>query len=131
MQNWKYVKKIMNPDSIQKYGELYSFRFDNDTETFLLTHNNGRPSLNEVQNHDELVFDKLLSFNKDDIENVFKTRESLRGLLRPTLMPIGADPFGNYFCIDQDSGAIVFWEHESTNETKIAESLLQLMDLLQ
>ena len=57
----------------------------------------------------ERVFGSVLSFNKDDDDNVFRY---LKRFIPNNLLPFGLDPFGNIFCIDLKSGDVQFWNHE-------------------
>ena len=63
-------------------------------------------------NSDEKVFGAVLSFNKNeqDIDSVFTALEVVKD---KKIIPFAIDPFGNYICLDVNSGVVVFWNHET------------------
>ena len=117
---WKYVKKNICSDDIAEFEELAFIEIPDNLRDFILEHNNGRPTKNSfnTKRSNGRVFDKLLSFNKDDKENVFSIYSILSNVLPTNLVAIAADPFGNFICLDKGNDLkVVFWQHEtSTSE---------------
>ena len=133
MNTWKYVKANIDAKNIRQFEEVIGFSLPLPVAEFILAHNNGRPRLNAVDmpSGEERIFEKLLSFNEDDVENVFSTYENLRADLKPELIAIALDPFGNYFCIDTKNDCQVeFWMQESGAVEHTGKKLLALMDAL-
>ena len=94
----------------------------------LLEYNNGRPdkTLFQVAGK-ERVFKKLLSYNKEDRENIYPYIDILRNE-NAKLFPIASDPAGNFICLYE--GNIVFWEHETAKKQYICDTMTELIELL-
>lgn len=125
--NWKYVKTT-SLDKIQAVEKEYGISLPQDLISLLLESNNGRPekSLFQVIGI-ERVFKKLLSYNKEDRENIYPYIEILRNE-DSKLFPIASDPSGNFICLYE--GNIVFWEHESGKKQYICDTITDLLTLL-
>ena len=125
--NWKYVKAT-SLDKIQAVEKEYDVSLPNDLINLLLESNNGRPekSLFQVVGT-ERVFKKLLSYNKEDRENIYPYIEILKNEDKK-LFPIASDPFGNFICLFE--GKIVFWEHETARKQYICDTITEFINLL-
>ena len=60
--------------------------------------------------NNEKMFGAVLSFNKDDIDTVYTALEVVEDR---NLLPFGIDPFGNYICLNLDSGEVEFYDYET------------------
>jgi hypothetical protein len=130
---WKYIKTNITDDDLNAYETLVGLHFSQALRDFLLAHNNGRPVLKgfDTAVSQGRVFDKLLSFNRSDTENVFTTYDSLRGELPAELVPLVADPFGNYLCLTRSQkDHLVFWEAETREAEAIGKNLIALVSEL-
>lgn len=131
--DWNYIKTNITNDDLSAYETLVGLHFSQELRDFLLAHNNGRPLLKgfDTAVSQGRVFDKLLSFNRGDTENVFTTYDSLKGELPADLAPIIADPFGNYLCLVRShKNYMVFWEAETGNVESIDNDLFGLISKL-
>jgi len=115
MEKWKYVKDT-NLTKIKEAEKNLSYEFPNEFVEFVLINNGGTPNNNVfyICDGSQKLFGKLLSFNKDDKENVFISFDSK---YKNDLIPIANDVFGNLICFDRKDNSLVFWEHE-TDECK-------------
>ncbi|GGZ99519.1 hypothetical protein DC083_08980 [Ignatzschineria ureiclastica] len=130
---WKYIKNNVDVSNIKNFEKLTSYILDEKLIPFILSHNNGRPIKNELMEEKsgkEFIFDKLLSFNEDDVENVFTTYKSLQGSIDENLIPLAIDPSGNYFCLARNSKNVIFYWHETGLEYDLNLPLLSLIDKL-
>ena len=125
--NWRYVKPT-TLDKIQFVEKKYSIKLPHDLVNLILEYNNGRPekSLFLVAGK-ERVFKKLLSYNKEDRENIYPYIDVLT-MVKPNLYPIASDPSGNFICLYD--GKIVFWEHEASKIQFICETMSELVEML-
>ena len=91
--------------------------------------NNGSPSKRHFfydNNKNEDIFKTLLSYNPDDVENVYSALAALHG--NPSLYPFGNDPAGNFICLD--GSKVVLWEHETHRVIPISDSIKSFFDEL-
>ena len=126
---WKYVKPTTK-EKINSVLEESPIKLPSELQELILSNNNGRPSLNifdtEVsQGH---VFKKLLSFNQEDLENIYDAIEALKAE-KNYLFPFASDPAGNFICVDA-SGTIVYWQHETSSVEKIASTTSKFLGKL-
>lgn len=116
MIEWKYVKNNVKKSDFQQFESVSNFSLPESLYEIILSHNNGRPKPNQfdTEKYKGRIFDKLLSFNFDDKENVFLVFDSFKNELPKNLIAVAIDPFGNLICIDkEDEFRVAFWEHET------------------
>lgn len=87
-------------------------------------YNGGRPELNlfDTEFTKERAMKSLLSFNQEDRETVWKIIEWNKEELRNRFAPFAIDNFGNLICFDKLNDNVVFLEHETLRQEKIADS---------
>ena len=125
--NWKYVKPT-TIEKIQYVEKNCSIKLPQDLKDLILQYNNGRPECSSFNiNGKEHVFKKLLSYNKEDIENIYPYIDILRKESKD-LFPIASDPAGNFICLSE--GRIVYWEHELRKKTFICNTISELINSL-
>lgn len=120
MTEWRYIKHNISQSDIEAFENLSGIQLSEDIEAFLLAHNNGRPRPNQFDTNETQgrLFDKLLSFNLNDVENIFTAYEQLKSRLPSHLVALAMDPFGNYVCLDKENLNVVFWLHETGDQEK-------------
>ena len=125
--NWKYIKPT-SLEKIQAVEKEYGISLPQDLINILLECNNGRPekSLFKVAGI-ERVFKKILSYNREDKENVYLFIDLIKKE-DSALFPIAIDPAGNFICLY--NGTIAFWEHESGNKRYICDTISELIEQL-
>ncbi|HFS0969471.1 TPA: SMI1/KNR4 family protein [Pseudomonas aeruginosa] len=132
MTEWRYIKHNISQADIEAFEELASISLPPAMRKFILAHNNGRPRPNRFDTAlaQGRLFDKLLSFNRNDLENVFNTHNTLGTQLPAQLVALGLDPFGNYICLDKHSLNVVFWVHETGTHEATGKPWTQWLDAL-
>ena len=125
---WKYVKPLANVESIAEYEVLTKSSLPEDIKEVVRMYNGGRPSLKyyDLSGEKDKEFKTLLSFNRNDIENVFTfyPLDSANG----KLVPFASDPAGNFFVIKD--GKIYLWLHESDTTVFLSESFSAFLETL-
>ena len=134
MNEWKYIKRNISRDDIGRLEKIAGVEIPQPVVGFIIEHNNGRPIRNTLlmPSGDERIFEKLLSFNEQDVENVFSTLNNHCDDFRDVgLIPVAMDPFGNYFCLNaKNNFRVDFWRHESGSTEVAANDLLTLINNL-
>jgi hypothetical protein len=130
--DWKYVKPLKNPEAVQHFELKNAIRIPDSLKKFILEFNGGRPSLSSFDTdiNKERVFKTLLSYNEDDIENIYKVIDMFKIGNVLKLLPFASDPFGNYICIDFHQNSIVFWNHETEKTEFISEGFNEFIQSL-
>lgn len=129
---WKYIKPLENKLSIKEVEKKYNIQIPNDIETCIIKNNGGRPNLKvyDTEKSKERVFKTLLSYNTEDIENVYKVLEVFKKE-NIELLPIASDPGGNFICSDfKENNKIVLWIHETGKKEYVAESFAKFLTKL-
>lgn len=116
------IWKFATPTTLEKIQEVekeQGIKLPSTLVKTILIGNNGKPSIMEFLsvNGTEHVLNTLLSYNRDDIETVYKAFVHLQGT---DLYPVANDPFGNLICLKGDE--VVFWNHETNEITQVAKS---------
>lgn len=122
---WKRVKALKDIDSIDNFEKNYNLTIPTDIKTLFKNYNGGRPNKRNIQinNNDEVCIKMLLSFNKEDSENIYKVNDYFMKEFNKKVMPIAVEDGGNYFCINLDDESILYWNHESNELIKIESNL--------
>ena len=125
---WRYVKPISSETAISDVEKKKNIMLPADLKEIIKKYNNGRPSLKlfDLGTEKEKEFKKLLSFNKEDVENIFgflNIDTKIQGLL-----PFASDPSGNLICLYQDK--IYYWEHESDSIKYLADTFTDFLNKL-
>lgn len=126
--SWRRTS-VISEDLIVKAENLFGVKLPNDIKKMFLIANNGRPSvcLFDSPSGKEHVLKKLLSFRKEDIENIYKAKAVVEND-DASLFPLANDPFGNLICLKDNK--IVFWHHETGVSEYLANSFADFLSSL-
>lgn len=125
---WKYVKELEDIEAISKFEIDNNIIFPEDLKNYLQKYNGGRPSsrLFDTAKEKEHEFKTLLSFNKADIETIYKNFPI--DSKHEKLIPFASDPAGNYFCLYRN--AIYYWHHERDEAEYLADTFEEFLKKL-
>lgn len=121
---WKRVKTLSDLNSLNKFEKEYRISLPDSLKDFITINNGGRPSLDIIKTETgkEVEIKALLSFNKEDTENIYNVIEYFKKEFNGTIVPIATESSGDYFCIDITTGSIVYWEQETNAITFISKN---------
>lgn len=129
---WDCVKPLKNEKAVDVLEIKYAFKLPDDLKKCIKENNAGVPSpcAFDLGNNKGKIFASLLSFNREDADNVY---DFLGGCETPDKkrlerFPFGIDPAGNLLCVENDK--IVFYYCEREKSYTICESFTELMTLL-
>ena len=130
--NWKYVKKLKNNESIGEFEKEYSFIFPDDYKTCIILYNGGRPEFQvfDTDKQKERTIKSLLSFNKADIETIWKMAEWNKEITKEKYIPFASDNYGNLICFKKEDSSVNFIDHENENIEFIASSFTEFLGKL-
>ncbi|MBR6200371.1 MAG: SMI1/KNR4 family protein [Spirochaetales bacterium] len=125
---WSYITKT-TADKIKNAQTKYGVTLPKDVIKCILENNGGYPSRPyfDTAETKDCVFEKLLSYNEEDADNVYVVADYFREN-NQRLYPIASDPFGNYICISDDG--IVLYRHESNDTEYICQTFSDLLKKL-
>jgi hypothetical protein len=126
---WKYVKPLVNKAAVEEFEIKHNILLPASLKQCVKMNNGGRPDKNtfDTDKSKERVFKTLLSFNENDVENIYTYFPLIRSE-NPTLIPFASDPGGNFICIED--GAVVLLLHETGGTEKAASSYTEFLDKL-
>ena len=129
---WKRVKPLSQSNSLNIFEQDYGITLPHNLKEFIIINNGGRPNLDIIKTPDgnEVEIKALLSFNKEDTENIYKVIDYFKKQFNGKIFPIATEPSGDYFCIDINSNSIVYWKHETNELTFIASDFVEFLDNL-
>lgn len=116
--NWKYVKPLEDVASVRVFLIKNGIKIPENLIEILEKNNGGRPSEKSIitETQREYVFKSLLSYNNDDLENIYSLYSD--SFKDRHLYPLGSDAAGNIICFDYSVNKYVLLNHE-TNEPEI------------
>lgn len=118
---WKYSSPI-EENVIIKVARSHNIILPALLVKTIMKGNNGSPSKNKFYydgGHNEDIFKTLLSYNPNDVENVYSALLALKNF--PNLYPFGNDPAGNLICLK--GKGVVLWKHETDVVIAVSPSL--------
>ena len=120
---WKYVKPLLSSESISDFETVVKYKFPDDFKKCVLENNGGRPDSRtfDTDRTKERELKSFLSFNKDDIESIWKISEWNKSELSDKYVAFAIDNFGNLICFDIKNNNIIFLDHETLNTEKISD----------
>lgn len=126
---WKYVKPT-NAARINEVEKILGFEVPKDLKDLIMQANNGRPEFDcfDTETETGKQFKKLLSYNKEDMENIFSYIDLFKDL---QLIPFADDPAGSFLCLDNNNNnEVIYWDHESGEKIFVANSLTAFLSSL-
>ena len=125
---WKYIKKIKDDKAIEKVEIMNSIRIPIVLRQIIMKYNAGRPNNNifDTLKSKERVLKSLISYNKDDKENIYMYTE----IFDKGLIPFAVTEFGDIICINNKSNEVVLYLHEEDECEKICDNILDFFDKL-
>lgn len=110
---WKFIKKLKDDRNIEEFENVIGKKLPLDYKEFIKNFNGGRPSkklFRTVEGY-EHVMKKFLSYNHEDLENIFLVNEWLIKEFENKYFAIASDPAGNYIVYNEEF-KLDFWNHE-------------------
>lgn len=108
---WILKKTKITEDFINVENQL-NVKFPSDFKEIVLEHNGASPEKMTFDTQITKVAEYLLSFYREDKENIISIYDSIKDRLGSKLIPIMRDPFGNYICfnyITESQSELYFW----------------------
>lgn len=122
---WDFVVPV-DEKVFEEFKKKYDIEVPDDLQKLVLEANAGNPEPNCVtdENGSERVLGAVLSYSDKVRTTVFKALKRIPG---KKYIPFAVDPFGNYFCENLLLGDVVFYDHETDEFVKIADSLDEML----
>lgn len=117
---WKKGTAV-GDDVIEKVEAKYNIILPTEYRNTVRMHNYAYPVPNifDSEVSKEHVFNRLLSFDENDVENIFVFIPFL-GESNGSLFPFGFDPFGNILCLEKEK--VVLWMHDTDKVEFVSNS---------
>ena len=118
---WKYVKPLANADAVKCFLKEHNVVLPQGLVDIIEAYNGGRPSEKDIITADEreYVFKSLLSYNANDLENIYDVYPLFE---KCGLFPIASDAAGNFICYDAKLEVLVLYCHESEDTERIVKA---------
>lgn len=129
---WKYVKPIKDENCIREFEELTGYELPDDFKECIMQNNGGRPDLRafDTDKRKERELKSFLSFNKDDMETVWKISDWNKEELQGKYIPFAIDNFGNIICFDRINSNVWFLNLENSDIEKISNDFSDFLQKL-
>ena len=120
---WRFVKVIDDEKLIENFESKAIYTFSDSFKKCVKSNNGGRPSVSafDTNKAKEREIKSLLSFNREDTDNIWKMNEWVKAELNDKYVAFAIDNFGNLICFDCGNDNVVFWNHESNGIEFIAK----------
>lgn len=125
---WKYIKEIKDQKAIEKIEIIYNIRIPILLKQIIMQYNGGRPLYNifDTIYSKEKVFKSLISYNKDDKDNIYLYEE----IFDKGLIPFANTEFGDIICLNNKTNEVELYLHELDKTEKICDSISEFFDKL-
>lgn len=135
--NWNWVESLESEDLIKEYEETVGYTFPDEYKEIVKNYNGAYPEFKEFKSRQgrrksERVFNNLLSFNKNDRVNMWRTNDNIHRIWAENgeldnYIVFANDPFGNKICFDKTNDHIVFIDHETLSIEPVATSFAEFI----
>ena len=125
---WKYVKELKDKTVIENIEKTSNILIPTDLKQIIVKYNGGRPEKNvfDTTCSKERVLKSLISYNKEDKENIYLYTE----VFDKKLLPFAVTEFGDLICYNEKSNEIDLYLHEQDKCEKICDNILEFFDNL-
>ena len=127
---WKYVKPLLSSESISEFETVIKYKFPDDFKKCVLENNGGRPDSRAFDTDctKERELKSFLSFNKDDIESIWKISEWNKSELSDKYVAFAIDNFGNLICFEIKNNNVIFLDLETLSTEKISDDFMGFLN---
>lgn len=130
INQWQYKINLKDKNVLGMLEEDKNILVPQELKKFIRENNAASPQKYKFDiNGKTEVFGAVLNFNCDDNEGTSATF-AIESVINNKLFPFAVDPFGNFICVDLDSGEIVFYEHETAKHKYVCKNLEALLLML-
>lgn len=128
---WKFIKNLKDEKTIKEFESIINKKLPQDYISFIKLFNGGRPSKKvfKTTSGKEHMLKSFLSFNHEDVENIFSVNKWLSKDLKNNYFAIASDPAGNYI-VYNSKFELYFWNHENDTIDFITDSLEKFIEIL-
>ena len=126
---WERIKNISSDNAFKDFEDEFDYKILDEYKTLLKKYNGGRPNKEcfDIPKK-EMVLGRLLSMNKEDVENTYFFSKFFMKNNKLVMFPFAITPFGDLIC--EKGGKVVYWFHEEDKIYNIASSLEEFLNML-
>jgi len=125
---WLYVKPVTDKNNIENIELKYNIKIPDYLKEIIIEHNGGRPLKNifNTNKSKERVFKNLLSYNKEDKDNIYM----YDNLFYKGYIPFALTPSGDLICINFEKLSVELYLHESDTFEWICNDIKEFINSL-
>ena len=130
---WNYVQPIKNKRVINEFSLMVDYVFSDEYLDFIEEYNGGRPDKRKFTTVEgnQYTLKTFLSFNKDDMDNVWDIVDWSEDLVQDKReIPFAIDNYDNLICFNSKDNKIVFCDTETTEIEEIADDFEEFLEKL-
>lgn len=122
---WKYIKPLENKEVIENVESTYSVKLPIKLKEIIKKYNGGKPKNNifDTVNSKEKVVKCLLSYNKNDRENIYIFDD----LFNKGYIPFAITEFGDVICINNKMETVELYLHERDCFENVSKNIEEFM----
>lgn len=126
---WRRVKPLKSNDLIDSFEKKYGYIVPEELKEVIIANNGGRPSPKILTNKvgQDFEIKSLLSYNNDDVENIYRIIDFFVENYNRELLPFAMDSAGNYYCINNKR--VILWTQDDEIIT-VCDSFNEFIKLL-
>ena len=132
---WDFVLPLKDAGSIDEFERKVGFKFPQSFRDCVIANNAGYPNRDtfDTDKEEQRTFKSLLSFNREDKENVFDyydwSDEDFEELGKQ-YVAFASSCFGDPIAFDPETGYVIFVDHETLDIELIAKTFDEFLEKL-
>lgn len=128
--NWRLVNPLLDKKIIELFEKENGITLPLDFKECIMENNAGYPSLDIVTTIDglEIEINSLISYNKQDIDNIYNVFGFFKKEYNNTILPIFTTSSNDYICIDLLNQNVLYWQEQTGELIFISENFTAFLN---
>ena len=127
---WKRSKHLIDENAVENFEIQNKISIPLSLKSLIKECNGARPTSNTVEfDNTTYRLGWLLSYNEEDVYAIYKVYDYFKSKYNKKLLPFATEESGDYYCVDLDDKAVIYWSHEDEMIKMICDNISEFLSL--